>query len=58
MTKGLTNQEIADALFMSRDTARTHVTNIYGKLGLDSRAQLAVWVKERGLIDPEPHGRA
>ena len=58
VTKGLTNQEIADALFMSRDTARTHVTNIYGKLGLDSRAQLAVWAKEHGLIDPGPHDRA
>jgi DNA-binding CsgD family transcriptional regulator/tetratricopeptide (TPR) repeat protein len=51
---GLTNQEIADALFISRDTARTHVTNIYGKLGLDSRAQLAIWVQEHGLIDPRP----
>lgn len=58
VSKGLTNQEIADALYMSRDTARTHVTNIYGKLGLDSRAQLAVWAKEHGLIDPGPHDRA
>jgi DNA-binding NarL/FixJ family response regulator len=58
VTKGLTNQEIADALFMSRDTARTHVTNIYGKLGLDSRAQLAVWAKEHGLIDQSPRDRA
>jgi DNA-binding NarL/FixJ family response regulator len=58
VAKGLTNQKIADALFMSRDTARTHVTNIYAKLGLDSRAQLAVWSKEHGLIEPGPHDRA
>jgi DNA-binding CsgD family transcriptional regulator/tetratricopeptide (TPR) repeat protein len=54
VSKGLTNREIADALFVSHDTARTHLTNIYGKLGLDSRAQLAVWVKEHGPVSPEP----
>jgi DNA-binding CsgD family transcriptional regulator/Tfp pilus assembly protein PilF len=41
---GKSTREIADMLFISARTAQTHVTNILGKLDLDSRAALAAWV--------------
>jgi non-specific serine/threonine protein kinase len=42
--RGLTNREIAAELVITEGTARVHVENILGKLGLHSRAALAAWV--------------
>jgi len=43
---GLSNQEIATKLVISRRTAEGHVEHILSKLGFTSRAQIAVWVAE------------
>jgi non-specific serine/threonine protein kinase len=48
---GLRNGEIADKLGISLNTVEVHMSNIMGKLGMDSRAQLAVWAAEQGLLD-------
>jgi non-specific serine/threonine protein kinase len=48
---GLRNGEIADKLRISLNTVEVHMSNIMGKLGMDSRAQLAVWAAEQGLLD-------
>ncbi len=45
--QGLTNQEIADRLFISVRTAQGHVENILRKLGFGSRTQVAAWVAGR-----------
>jgi DNA-binding NarL/FixJ family response regulator/class 3 adenylate cyclase len=50
--KGASNKEIAYALSITERTARTHVSNILGKLGLASRTQAALWAGEHKLIDP------
>jgi DNA-binding NarL/FixJ family response regulator len=47
VAKGLSNQQIAAQLFISRRTAESHVENILTKLGFASRAQIAVWHVER-----------
>jgi DNA-binding CsgD family transcriptional regulator len=49
IAQGLSNRDIADALFVSERTVTTHVTNILGKLGLTSRAQIARWADDREL---------
>ena len=49
VVRGLTNRRIAEELVISKQTADRHVSNILGKLGLASRAQLASWVVERRL---------
>lgn len=44
--RGASNKEIAHALSITERTARTHVSNILGKLGLTSRTQAALWAVE------------
>ena len=51
--KGLANKEIAYRLGITERTARTHVSNILGKLGLASRTQAALWAVEHKLIPPD-----
>jgi LuxR family maltose regulon positive regulatory protein len=46
----LSNQEIADKLFISLNTVKTHLKNIYLKLDVDSRAKAVVKAKELRMI--------
>lgn len=46
MAEGLSNQDVADRLFVSAHTARRHTENILGKLGLHSRKALALKLLE------------
>ena len=50
--RGASNKEIASQLFITERTARTHVSNILGKLGLASRTQAALYAVDRGLAQP------
>jgi DNA-binding CsgD family transcriptional regulator/tetratricopeptide (TPR) repeat protein len=49
VARGLTNRQIAETLVISERTAEGHVERIRGKLGHQSRAQLAAWAIENGL---------
>ncbi|QJY47917.1 ATP-binding protein [Pseudonocardia broussonetiae] len=48
VARGLTNREIAAALFISERTAENHVQHILTKLGFANRSQIAAWVAARG----------
>ena len=52
IARGLTNAEIAETLFMSQATAKTHVSRILAKLGARDRAQLVVMAYEHGIVTP------
>lgn len=52
VAQGKSNKEIARQLFNSERTIDNHVQHIYNKLTIDSRAELAVWVQEHGLLTP------
>ena len=61
IARGLSNRSIAEQLFISPATAARHVANILGKLGLRSRAQVAVWTAEHlaaGGFGPAPQAPA
>lgn len=49
VAKGLPNQQIADQLFVSERTVRTHITNILSKLHLANRTQAALYALKQGL---------
>ena len=49
IAQGKTSREMADLLVVSERTAEVHVSNILGKLGFTSRAQIAAWAVEKGL---------
>jgi len=40
LLEGKTNKEIGEQLFISSNTVKTHVKNIYGKLNISNRIQL------------------
>jgi predicted ATPase/DNA-binding CsgD family transcriptional regulator len=56
VAQGLSNPAIAEALFISPATAKTHVSHILGKLSLESRVQLAGWMAghEPGFVTTDP----
>jgi DNA-binding NarL/FixJ family response regulator len=49
---GLSNQDIAAALVISLETVKTHVGNIFGKLGAGNRSQAVVIAYEAGVVRP------
>ncbi len=50
---GTTNREAAARLFISEATVKTHLLNIYGKLGVSDRAAAVAEAFNRGLLTPE-----
>ena len=51
MAQGMSNREIATALVISEKTAKAHISNILGKLGIEDRTQMAVYAIKNGLVD-------
>jgi DNA-binding CsgD family transcriptional regulator len=49
---GKTNRSIADELYISEKTVARHVANIFGKLGLNSRAAATAYAYEHDLLQP------
>jgi pimeloyl-ACP methyl ester carboxylesterase/DNA-binding CsgD family transcriptional regulator len=49
IAKGRSNKQIAEQLFISEKTVRNHITNIFEKLGVTSRAQALILARESGL---------
>jgi len=54
LAAGYSNQQIADALFLSRKTASVHVSNILGKLGVANRVQAAAIAQRLGIVADAP----
>lgn len=52
VARGRSNGEIADQLFVSLATVKTHVNRVFAKLRLSSRVQAVVWAYETGLVSP------
>jgi non-specific serine/threonine protein kinase len=53
VARGLSNKDVADRLVISKRTVDAHVNHIFAKLGLSSRVQLAIWLRDQAprLLD-------
>lgn len=52
VAEGKTNKEIAESLFVSIHTVKSHMRKILGKLHLEKRQEAALYAKREGLIPP------
>jgi DNA-binding CsgD family transcriptional regulator len=52
VAEGLTNEEIAGRLVVSRGTATFHLTSLLQKLGADNRTQAVTHARQQGLLWP------
>lgn len=51
VAKGMSNQEIADELFIGIKTVKFHITNIFNKLDVEDRTQAAIYAHKHGLAE-------
>ena len=59
VARGLSHEQIAERLVISRKTASNHVEHIYAKIGVSNRAMAALFAVKHGLmldeeVDPRP----
>jgi NarL family two-component system response regulator LiaR len=52
VAQGVSNPDIAEALFITVNTVKTHLRNILEKLQLENRTQAATYAVQKGLISP------
>ena len=52
IAEGLTNQEVANRLYLSLHTVKVHARNIYGKLGVKNRTEAVVKARTLGILPP------
>jgi ATP/maltotriose-dependent transcriptional regulator MalT len=50
LAEGKSNQQIAEALFVTAATVKTHLSNIYGKLGVANRREALARALALGLL--------
>lgn len=53
ISKGYTNQDIADELFITLKTVKTHVSNILSKLEVEDRTQVAIYAFRHDIVEKE-----
>lgn len=56
ITEGCTNKDIATAFGISEETVKRHLTNIFNKLGVGNRLELALFALNHSLLPPAPTG--
>jgi len=49
LEEGVTLEEIASRLFVSRNTVKSQVRSVYRKLGISTRAEALAWARELGM---------
>ncbi len=56
MARGLSNQEIADVLYIGIETVKSHVANVLAKLGARDRIHAVIYAYETGFAPKDPQG--
>ena len=52
VARGLSNKEISKELWLSEQTIKFHLTNIYRKLGVSNRTEATRYAYQHGLVRP------
>ena len=53
VSSGMTNRAVGCALWVTSETVKFHLTNVYRKLGVGSRGEASAWAYENGVADRE-----
>jgi DNA-binding CsgD family transcriptional regulator len=53
VSSGMTNRAVACALWVTSETVKFHLTNVYRKLGVGSRGEASAWAYENGVAERE-----
>ena len=53
IARGYNNVQIGEELFIAESTVKKHVSNIYTKLELNTRAEVTAWAWKNGLVEPD-----
>ena len=53
VTQGLSNQEIAETLYLSINSVKTYIRSTYRKMGVATRSQAVLWAIQHGFPAPE-----
>jgi DNA-binding NarL/FixJ family response regulator len=53
LSRGLTNEKIGECLQISHETVKSHIKNIFGKLGLENRSEAVALCLRTGLVRPD-----
>lgn len=51
LTEGLTNEQIAERLFVSVHTVKANLENMFLKCGVHNRIQMIIWALKNDIID-------
>ena len=55
VARGLSNKAISKELWVTEQTVKFHLTNVYRKLGVANRTEAARWAFSHGFVDEAPH---
>ena len=53
LSKGYSNQQIAEELYISQRTVQNHLHNIYNKLGINGRTEAVIYAIQEGIISKD-----
>lgn len=53
VAEGLSNNKIAKRLYIAVGTVEKHLSNIYAKLGVESRSKAIAWVNQQRAMQPK-----
>jgi DNA-binding NarL/FixJ family response regulator len=55
--QGMSNQQVAQTLFLSINSIKTYIRMLYRKIGAESRSQAVIWGLQHGFSPSPPPGR-
>ena len=53
ITQGMSNQEIAEHLYLSINSVKTYIRTAYARIGARSRTQAVAWCLQHGFAPPD-----